>query len=110
MLEDVSRLLLRYGITARLHEVPQKVHRTQYTLDISGRDDQLRFLREIGVHGDRSASCERLLAVLEQTDSNTNVDTVPREVWTRVREILVEQDMSHREFAAAIDTQFGGGP
>ena len=30
-------------------------HRPQYTLDISGRDDQLRFLREIGVHGERGA-------------------------------------------------------
>ncbi|MFC5925655.1 replicative DNA helicase [Micromonospora vulcania] len=108
MLEDVSRLLLRYGITARLRAVPVVGHRPQYTLDISGRDDQLRFLREIGVHGQRSEGCEALLAALESTESNTNVDTVPREVWTRVREILVEQGMTHREFAKAIGTQFCG--
>ncbi|MGW3601799.1 MULTISPECIES: replicative DNA helicase [unclassified Micromonospora] len=108
MLEDISRLLLRYGITARLKVVPVVGHRPQYTLDISGRDDQLRFLREIGVHGQRSEGCAELLAALESTESNTNVDTVPREVWTRVREILVEQGMTHREFAEAIGTQFCG--
>jgi replicative DNA helicase len=108
LVEDISRLLLRYGITARLKTVPAARDRTQYTLDISGRDDQLRFLREIGVHGERSAKCEALLAALTLTSSNTNVDTVPREVWERVREILVDNAMSHREFAGAIGTQFCG--
>ncbi|MBL6277111.1 replicative DNA helicase [Micromonospora fiedleri] len=108
MLEDVSRLLLRFGITARLKTVPMARYRTQYTLDISGRDDQLRFLREIGVHGNRSINCARLLAALELTNSNTNVDTVPREVWDRVREILVDRGMTHREFAQAVGTQFCG--
>jgi replicative DNA helicase len=97
LLEDVSRLLLRYGISARLREVPQTKYRAQYTLDVSGRDDQLRFLREIGVHGERAARCEELLAILETTRSNPNVDTVPREVWGRVREILADQSTSHRQ-------------
>jgi replicative DNA helicase len=108
MLEGISRLLLRYGITARLRTVAVTRHRPQYTLDISGRDDQLRFLREIGVHGEREGRCADLLVALEAVESNTNVDTVPREVWTRVREILADQGVSHREFAAAIGTQFCG--
>ncbi|MFF5071550.1 replicative DNA helicase [Micromonospora olivasterospora] len=108
MLEDISRLLLRYGITARLKVVPVGRYRTQYTLDISGRDDQLRFLREIGVHGERSGNCAELLAALESQKSSTNVDTVPKEVWSKVREILLDQGMSHREVAEAIGTEFGG--
>ncbi|BCL14830.1 replicative DNA helicase [Micromonospora sagamiensis] len=108
MLEDISRLLLRYGISGRLKTVPVVRHRPQYTLDISGRDDQLRFLREIGVHGARSANCVDLLTSLEEMESNTNVDTVPTEVWTRVRELLGERGMTHRQFAAAIGTQFCG--
>ncbi|MGC4806481.1 replicative DNA helicase [Micromonospora sp. DT233] len=108
MLEDISRLLLRYGITARLKVVPVARYRAQYTLDVSGRDDQLRFLREIGVHGERATNCTALLAALESQESNTNVDTVPTEVWSEVRSILVDRGMSHREFAKAIDTQFCG--
>ncbi|MEU7763320.1 replicative DNA helicase [Micromonospora aurantiaca (nom. illeg.)] len=108
MLEDISRLLLRYGVSARLRQVPVARHRPQYTLDISGRDDQLRFLREIGVHGERANGCAALLVTLESVVSNPNVDTVPKEVWSRVREVLAERKMSHREFAAAVGTQFSG--
>ncbi|MFJ1537608.1 replicative DNA helicase [Micromonospora chalcea] len=108
MLEDISRLLLRYGISARLRQVPVAKHRPQYTLDISGRDDQLRFLREIGVHGERANGCAALLVILESVVSNPNVDTVPKEVWSRVREVLAERKMSHREFASAVGTQFSG--
>ncbi|MEV0004390.1 replicative DNA helicase [Micromonospora sp. NPDC050980] len=108
MLEDISRLLLRFGISSRLREVPVARHRPQYTLDVSGRDDQLRFLREIGVRGERANGCAALLASLEVMVSNPNVDTVPREVWTRVREVLTERKMSHRQFAAAVGTKFCG--
>ncbi|MFJ5540283.1 replicative DNA helicase [Micromonospora chalcea] len=108
MLEDISRLLLRYGISARLRQVPVAKHRPQYTLDISGRDDQLRFLREIGVHGERANGCAALLVILESVVSNPNVDTVPKEVWSRVREVLAERKMSHREFASAVGIQFSG--
>ncbi|WP_347405330.1 replicative DNA helicase [Asanoa sp. WMMD1127] len=108
LLDDVSRLLLRFGITTRIRTVSSKAVRAQYTLDVSGRDDQLRFLREIGVHGARSANCELLLAALEGGVSNTNVDTVPLEVWTRVRAALIERGMSHRQFASAMRTQFSG--
>ncbi|TDB76003.1 replicative DNA helicase [Micromonospora sp. KC723] len=108
MLEGISRLLLRYGITARLTTVPRTRHQPQYTLDISGRDDQLRFVREIGVHGERERHCADLLVALEAAGSNTSVDTVPREVWTTVREILADQGTSHRELAAAVNSQFHG--
>ncbi|WP_319805853.1 replicative DNA helicase [Dactylosporangium fulvum] len=108
MLQGISRLLLRFGITARVRTVTPGPYRPQYTLDISGRDDQLRFIREIGVYGKRARQCERLRAALEAVKSNTNVDTVPKEVWNSVRKVLLEADMTHREFALAMGTQFSG--
>jgi replicative DNA helicase len=108
MLDGVSRLLLRFGITGRIKEVPVNGHRAQYTLDVSGRDDQLRFLREIGVFGARGRQVDDLRSVLDSSRSNTNVDTVPRAVWDDVRRILLDNGMSHRAFARAIGTQFCG--
>jgi replicative DNA helicase len=108
LLEDLSLLLLRFGIPSRLRTAAPVNHREQHTLDISGRDDQLRFLREIGVHGARSEACGRLLDVLECVRANPNVDTVPREVWTSVRRILADRGISHRDFAARMGTQFCG--
>ena len=108
LLEGLRLLLLRFGISARLRTVESERHRPQYTLDISDRDDQLRFLREIGVHGQRSRSCLALLEALERVTSNTNLDTIPREIWSRVRAALVDRDMSHREVAAAMGTRLCG--
>src|SRR5690606_25594917 len=78
------------------------------TLDLSGVDDQRRFLQEIGVHGARGEQADRLLEIIRETKANTNVDTVPRGVWEDVRQILADQGMSHRAFAAAMGTQFCG--
>jgi replicative DNA helicase len=108
LVDGLSRLLLRFGISTRLRTVPASPYRPQFTLDISGRDDQLRFLREIGVHGERARTCARLRQVLDELASNPNVDTVPREVWSRVRDVLAERGMSHRQLSAAIGTQFCG--
>lgn len=108
LVDDLSRLLLRFGISTRIRTVRKAGYRDGYTLDVSGVDDQRRFLQEIGVHGARGLNAERLLAVIRSTGANPNVDTVPRQVWDDVREMLAEQGMTHREFAAAMGTQFGG--
>jgi replicative DNA helicase len=107
--EDVSRLLLRFGISTRLRvvRVGEGV-RPQYTLDISGVDDQRRFLNEIGFYGARGAQVAALLDRLDGVRANTNVDTVPTEVWDRVKEVLRDRGQSHREFAAALGTSFSG--
>jgi replicative DNA helicase len=108
LVDDLSRLLLRFGISCRVRTTQKKGYRAGYTLDISGVDDQRRFLGEIGVHGARGVSAERLVAAVRDVTANTNVDTVPVQVWDRVREVLVEQGMTHRDFARAMGTQFCG--
>jgi replicative DNA helicase len=77
-------------------------------LDISGRDEQLRFLREIGVHGGRSAGCAALLAELDGIARNPTIDTVPKQIWSRVRTALAEKGISDHEFVTSMDTQAGG--
>ena len=108
LLDDVAGLLRRFEINARIREATTGPYRPQFTLDISGREDQLAFLTQIGVHGAQAAACERLLQVLKGVAGNTNVDTIPTAVWQRVRRVLADQDMSHRHFSAAIGTQFCG--
>ncbi|PPK98206.1 replicative DNA helicase [Kineococcus xinjiangensis] len=109
LVDDVSRLLLRFGISARVRRTtPKGAYRPGYTLDVSGIDDQRRFLQEVGVHGARGASAARLLEVVLAGTGNTNVDTVPRQVWDRVRDVLAERGMTHRQFAEAMGTSFCG--
>ncbi len=108
LIDGLSRLLLRFGISTRVRTTHKTGYRDGYTLDISGVDDQRRFLQEIGVHGARGAQAARLLEIVRASTSNPNVDTVPRQVWDDVRTLLAERGMTHREFAAAMGTQFSG--
>jgi replicative DNA helicase len=108
LVDDVSRLLLRFGISCRIRRVRKSGYRDGWTLDISGCDDQRRFLGEIGVHGARGESAERLLQLVRDMSGNPDVDTVPVQVWDRVRTVLEERGMSHRAFAAAMGTAFCG--
>ena len=108
LVDGLSRLLLRFGISTRLRSVTKGAYRANYTLDLSGCDDQRRFLQEIGVHGARGEQAEQLLAIIRETQANTNVDPVPQEVWGDVRQVLADKQMTHREFSKAMGTQFCG--
>ena len=70
--------------------------------------EDLRFLGEIGVHGERGVLADRLLEIVREVSANPNVDSVSREVWDDVRGILEEQGMSYRRFAVAMETKFCG--
>ncbi|MDP9428744.1 MAG: replicative DNA helicase [Actinomycetota bacterium] len=106
LVDDTSRLLLRFGISCRVRRVKKSGYRDGWTLDISGCDDQRRFLGEIGVHGARGAAAEQLLEIVRKLSGNPNVDTVPVQVWERVRAVLEEKGMSHRAFATAMGSAF----
>jgi replicative DNA helicase len=106
--DDVTRLLTRFGITARIKTTRKAGDRDSYHVHVVGAEQQLVFLRDIGCHGARGQLAARALTLVEALTPNTNVDTVPVEVWKRVRDVLQERRMTHREFATAQATQFCG--
>jgi len=108
LVDDVAQLLMRFNVMTRIKEIRKGNYRPCYHLLIYGAENQLRFLDDVGVHGARSVMAERARANLVAVKGNTNLDTIAREVWDRVRGVLVERQMTHREFAAAIGTQFCG--
>ncbi len=109
LVDDLALLLLRFGISARIRAAtPRGNDQPCWTLDVSGSEDQKRFLGEIGVHGARGVDVDALLAAVTAKRANTNVDTLPVEVWQKVRGILAEPGMPHRALAAARGTFIGG--
>jgi replicative DNA helicase len=108
LVDDVARLLWRFGIQSRIKTTRKAGYRNGFHLHIYSAGDQEAFCRVIGVHGKRGETAEALRHRLRDVKANTNVDTVPRTVWERVRDVLAERDMTHREFAAAMGTQFCG--
>jgi replicative DNA helicase len=108
MVDDLSRLLLRFNVITRVKQVSKGTYRPCYHLHLYGAENQLRFLENIGVHGAPETMANKVRAILSAVQGNTNLDTVPREVWERVRSVLVDRKMPHREFAVALGTQFCG--
>jgi replicative DNA helicase len=106
--DDVTRLLLRFGLNARIRVARKTGYRDGYHVDISGGADQKVFLRRINSHGARGQIGTELLAILEAVPENTNRDTLPREVWGRVREVIAERGMTQREFQANLGTHYCG--
>ncbi len=108
LIDDLARLLLRCGIYARIKTARKAGYRNGYHLFISGSEQQLLFCDEIGVHGARAGQAEEVARNLRTVRANTNVDTVPKEIWVRVKQALVDQQLTHREYAAAMQIQFCG--
>ena len=108
LVDDVARLLLRFNIFGRVKRVRKAGYRDGFHLVINGVDNQRRFFEDIGVHGRRGDLVRQITPMLEGIKANTNLDTIPKEVWGRVREALAEKGMTHRRFAAAMGTQFCG--
>jgi replicative DNA helicase len=108
LVDDVSTLLLRVGVQSRIKPVRKAGYRICWHLYIYGAENQTRFLRHVDVNGEKWFAAREVLAKLEGIVRNTNLDTVPKEVWTQVRGLLTGKGMSHRAFAAAMGTQFCG--
>jgi replicative DNA helicase len=108
LIDDVAGLLLRVGVFGRIKRVRKAGYRDGWHLYIYGAENQARFLRHVGVNGVKAATARDVLAKLDNKTRNTNLDTVPKEVWTDVRAALVDKQMTHRQFAAAIGTKFCG--
>ena len=101
LVDDVAALLLRVGVFARIKWAKKAGYRDSWHLYIYGAENQVRFLRHVGVNGVRAEAAREVLSQLEDTVRNPNLDTVPKEVWDDVRSALVDKGMTHRQFAHA---------
>jgi len=108
LVRDVAALLLRLGIVARIRSLVQRGGRLLFTADVSGAASQLRFGRLVGGFGPRAQAVARLLEHLAFVACNTNVDTLPIEVFNEVRALMVQRGVSTRAMAAARGTAYGG--
>ncbi|MFS2295388.1 MAG: replicative DNA helicase, partial [Actinomadura sp.] len=108
LVEDVAKLLLRFGVLSRIETVRKDGHRPGYQLHLYGAENQIAFFENVRAHGARGAIAAAAVEELRKIRPNADCDTVPREVWNDVRKVLADRQMPHREFHAAIGTEFGG--
>ena len=105
---DVAALLLRLGMVARVGRAQKEGYRPSYHVRVSGADAQRLFLTTVGAFGPRAAGARALTELLADVDSNTNVDTLPKELFRSVRYTMAERGLSHRAMASRRGTSYGG--
>jgi len=105
---QLQALLLRFGIVARLHAVGNTYGCPQWTVDVTGVEEQLRFVDEIGAYGKRREGAAEAKIRLGQMTAAGRFDTVPSEVWLRVREVLNERAMTKHRMQVLVGTASRG--
>lgn len=101
---DVAALLLRLGIWASVVWQPSQC----FTVNVQGSVNQMRFLTQVGAFGPRVEPAAALRLKLESIISNPNRDTLPKEVFDRVKADMRAQGISQRQMAALRGTFYGG--
>ena len=105
---QLQALLLRFGIVGRLHAVGNTYGHPQWTVDVTGVEEQLRFVNDIGAHGKRGESVIKARVRLGEMTAAGRFDTIPSAVWTRVREVLKERSMTRGRLQVAVGTRSRG--
>jgi len=105
---DVAALLLRLGIVARIRTIHLKKYRPLYYVDVSGLENQLIFAKVVGGFGPKAAAVAAMAAHLATIRGNTNVDTLPLEVFAAVRAQMHGQGVSQRAMAWMSGTSYAG--
>jgi len=110
LVDDLQSLLLRLDIRGRVKRVQKAGYRPGYHLHLFGAENQLRFLELVGIHGARGAAVEPLATMLRMVlpKANTNLDTIPKEVWAAVRLRMRAVGVTARALQAAIGTHYCG--
>src|SRR5699024_11065672 len=85
--DGLSRLLLRFGISAIITEDAE-------ALSITGSDDVRRFLQEIGIDGRHSASAEALLRRVRSETEAGSAGAAGLPVWNQVGSALSDATAS----------------
>jgi replicative DNA helicase len=104
----VAHLLARLKIVARIRQVQKAGYQPSYQVTVADSPSLRTFCERVGVHGRRGVAAKELAAMLRGRTINTNVDTIPIDVWNVVKAERIRAGLTERQFQAAIGTHYCG--
>ncbi|MCK5647340.1 MAG: intein-containing replicative DNA helicase, partial [Gammaproteobacteria bacterium] len=105
---DVAHLLQRLGIIARIRKTQKKDYKPGYLVCITGVTMQNVFLTQVGAFGPRCEQAEILSRRLAGVKENSNVDTLPVEIFSYIKNRMKDLGISQRKMASMRGTAYGG--
>ena len=107
--QQVQHLLLRLGILSTVREQTSQKYRSMFHVQVYGREEQLKFLQQVGCYGHRGVNIPAYIAILEQIESNPNTGIILKEAWEEwIKQYKAISNISWRQFAQAMNTQYCG--
>jgi replicative DNA helicase len=100
LVDDVAQLLLRIGVHGRISRIRKAGYRGCWRLTIDRAENQIAFLTTAGVHGGRGKSAANVLQKLSEIVQRPGADTVPKDVWARVKRLMADKQMADRDLLA----------
>ena len=107
LVTQLQHLLLRFNIISRIKKTKKEGYRGGFALQISGKDEQLKFLKNIGIHGKEKKILEAIKK-LSKIKANPNLDVIPKEVWCLIEEERKKRGLSTREFHKKLNWAYSG--
>jgi replicative DNA helicase len=104
----VQHALARLAIASNIGVANKAGYAAGYHVGIQDAQSQLEFAGRVGGFGEKQAALQQVLAEIMGRTQSTNVDTIPRDVWTVVKSRMRQQGLSHRAMAKARGTSYGG--
>jgi replicative DNA helicase len=107
LIDDVAQLLRRLGVQSGITRARKAGYRDWWHLRIDGSGNQTAFLSNVGVHGTREKAARIVLEELNLRTRRPGRDTMPKEVWVKVREVMATKRMTQCELGRATGSTFG---
>ncbi|WP_457570300.1 replicative DNA helicase [Desulfurobacterium sp.] len=108
LIQQLQHILLRLGIISKISVSTKEGYRPTYQLHITDKNNQTKFLTEIGCFGKRGKIIPEALNMLNGKRYNPNKDIIPKEIWKYIEKVKDRHGISWREFAKRIDTAYCG--
>lgn len=105
---DVQELLTNLGILSNIHTMHKEKYRDCYSVNIDGCNNQYKFLSMLDTDSLKGHQIIGLRQHLMNIKANTNLDTIPIEIWEYIKKALKKNGITHRQYAKMMDKQFNG--
>jgi len=108
LVDGIKSLLLRFSIHCSIQKTTKADYKPVYHLNITGKENILKFAKEIGIYGSKNDKLTDLATSLADVKQNTNTDIIAKSIWDKIKVLKKEKGFTERSFQAAIDTNYCG--
>ena len=108
--EQVQHLLLRLEIFSCLKKrKSKKNYRSMYHVLVQGSIEQLKFLNQIGINGERRKLVSKMRKALQKINSNPNNDIIPKQAWQLIIKPIKEKlNLGWRDICKMLNASYCG--